>query len=115
MKFIRIFILAVIAASLAGCVLNEETFSANRAILRQRPDIQARGLARCESRVKYSHIEFKRQAALFIRVDLKDLPPTLCRRLLRGYLNGRMRYADFKALITGQKFTPGMIQVMRAG
>jgi hypothetical protein len=115
MKYIRIFILAAMAASLAGCVLNEQTFVENRAALRQRPDIQARGLADCESKVKYSHIEFKRHAAIFIRTDIKNVPQTLCRRLLKGYLSGRMQYADLKALLTGQKFTPRMVQIMRAG
>ncbi|MDB5526560.1 MAG: putative lipoprotein [Rhizobium sp.] len=113
MKFMRLCILAALAASLSGCVLNEQTFNANRSTLRQRPDVQARGLSSCESKIKYAHIEFKRRAATFIRADLQDLPQTLCRRMLNGYLSGRMQYSDFKALTTGQKFTPGMIQVLR--
>jgi len=115
MKVLRMLMLAAMSASLAGCVLNEETFNANRAALRNRPDIQASGLARCERQVKYSHIEFKRQAAIFVRAKIEDLPQAICGRLLRGYLGGRMQYADFKALVTGQKFTPGMIRVLRSG
>jgi|EndMetStandDraft_4_1072995.scaffolds.fasta_scaffold178648_1 hypothetical protein len=115
MKVIRILILSAIAISLAGCELNERTFNEARPKLRQRQDIQADYMHKCTRRVKYSHIELKRHMAGFMHTEIDGLPEKVCGRMLRGYLSGRMKFQDFKALMTGQKFTPGMVQILRAG
>jgi hypothetical protein len=83
--------------------------------LRQRQDIQADYMHKCTRRVKYSHIELKRHMAGFMHTEIDGLPEKVCGRMLRGYLSGRMKFQDFKALMTGQKFTPGMVQILRAG
>jgi len=115
MKILKIALLTLLTGSLAGCVLNEQSFNANRAGLRNRPDLQARYLAWCENKVKYSDIEMKRNVAGFMHTPMDGLPQKVCGRMLRGYLSGRMQYGDIRALTRGQKFTPNMVAILRAG
>lgn len=115
MTFMRIFVLAVIAASLSSCVLDEKTFNAARPKLRQRPDIQARYRADCVRHLKYEHIETKRHIAGFMHTDLEGLPEKFCGRVMRGYLSGRMRFEDLDLVLRSQKFTPNMVAILRAG
>ena len=115
MKLLKIALMTVLAGSLAGCVLNEQSFNANRKGIRDRPDLQAQYLAWCENRVKYTRIEMKRDVAGFMHTSMDGLPQKVCGRMLRGYLSGRMQYADLLALTRSKKFTPGMISILRAG
>jgi hypothetical protein len=109
---------ALIAALLAGCVKNEKEFESLRIALRNRPDIQSKGIADCAFKVKYFHIEVKRQLAGYAHTKLDDeFPRTLCKRLLSGYLSGRMKWEDYQALTRGnrQRVTPAMARVIRGG
>jgi hypothetical protein len=115
MKIRNLVALAAVVASLSSCVLNEQTFNSHRVALRHRPDIVAQARAKCESRVRYARIEAKRYMAGFMHTEIDGLPQKVCGRMQRAYLSGRMRYQDFKALISGQKFTPNMIAILRAG
>lgn len=118
MKLLRILIAAALAATLAGCVKNEAEFESLRVTLKKRPDIQAQGLANCQSKVKYFHIESKRQIAGYGHIKLDEkLPSTFCRRLLSGYLSGRMKWEDYKAITHGnrQRITPTMARIIRGG
>jgi hypothetical protein len=118
MKILRIIIVAVMAAGLSGCFKNEKEFEAVRVTLRQRPDIQAKGLAECEGDIKHSHIELKRDIAGYARIKMDDaLPRTICKRLLSGYLSGRMKWEDYRALTSSsrQRVTPTMIRIIRSG
>ena len=115
MKIRNLVVLAAVAAGLSSCVLNEETFNSHRVLLRHRPDIVAQARAKCESRVRYTNIEAKRYIAGFMHTGIDGLPEKVCGRMQRAYLAGRMQYPDFKALVTGQKFTPNMVAILRAG
>lgn len=118
MKILRILIVAVMAAGLAGCVKNEAEFEALRIAVKKRPDVQAQGLSQCERRVKYFDIEVKRYIAGYahLKVD-KKFPGTFCQRLLTSYVNGRMKWADYEAIRGGnrQRVTPNLTRIMRGG
>ena len=117
MKLLRILTAAALAATLAGCVKNQAGFEGARRP-QERPDIQAEGLATCQTKVKYNPIETKRQMAGHAHLKLDDkLPGTVCRRLLSGYLSGRMKWEDYKELVGGnrQRTTPTMARIIRRG
>lgn len=118
MKFLRILVVAMLAMGLASCVKNEAEFEAVRVALKKRPDIQAQGLADCSSRVRHSGIEAKREIANYARIRLDDaLPGTFCGRLLKGYLNGRLKWQDYEAIRGGnrQRITPNLVRIIRGG
>jgi len=52
---------------------------------------------------------------IFRHTPMDGLPQKVCGRMLRGYLSGRMHYGDLRALTRGQKFTPNMVAILRAG
>ena len=115
MKFIRLVVLAAVAAGLSSCVLNEDSFNKGRAVARTRPDLRAEYLNDCARRVKYSDIEAKRYMAGFMHTSLDGLPGKVCSRLLRGYISGRLQYQDVMLVMRRQKFTPNMVAILRAG
>lgn len=115
MKFIRLVILAAIAAGVSSCDIDEKTFNEARPALRKRTDIQAEYLSDCTRRMKYADIELKRDIAGFMHTGLDGLPQKFCGRLLKGYLSGRMRYEDLHFVMIGRKFTPNMVAILRAG
>jgi hypothetical protein len=115
MKIMRLLILVMMAASVSGCVATQESFNKARAVARSRPDLRAQYLTDCTRRVKYSGIEFKRYMAGFMHTSMDGLPEKVCGRALRGFASGRMTFQDFKMLTTGQKFTPNMVAILRAG
>lgn len=115
MKFLRLFLLAAAAASLAGCVLDEDTFNKARPALRKRPDIQAQYMADCIRHAKYEDRETKRYVAGFMHTSIDGLPEKFCGRILKGYLSGRMRFEDLDLVLRRQKFTPNIVAILRAG
>jgi hypothetical protein len=115
MKFMRLIVLAIVAASLSGCILNEESFNQARVVARSRPDLRAKYTAECTRRVRYADIEVKRQVAGFMHTSLDGLPEKVCGRMLRGLVSGRMQYQDFKLMVRGQRFTPNMVAILRTG
>jgi hypothetical protein len=104
-----------VAAGISSCASNEDSFNKGRAEARSRPDLVADFMRRCTQRVKYTDSETKRNVAGFMHISLDDLPEKFCGRILRGYASGRMKYADLKAFATGQKITPAMVAILRAG
>jgi hypothetical protein len=113
MIFTRIAVLVALAASLAGCELNEKSFNETRVKVRGHTDIIERGIKQCAGRIKYEHIEVKRYMAGYAHTKLdSNFPDLICRRMLKGYLSGRMKYSDFRALQKG-KFTPTMTAIVR--
>jgi len=50
-----------------------------------------------------------------MHTSLDGLPEKVCGRMLRGLVSGRMQYQDFKLMVRGQRFTPNMVAILRAG
>jgi hypothetical protein len=115
MKAWKITILAAMALSLSGCVVNEANFNKNRIIAQKHPELHAGALKQCESRIYYLPIEAKRWIGGYIHTDTKAVPSTLCRRLLKGYVSGRLQWIDLKTLLERKMFTPRMTQILRSG
>ena len=113
MKFLKVVVLGVLAASLAGCVVNEQSFNELRKKVRGHPEIIEAGIQDCSNHIKYERIEVKRYIAGYAHTKLdSNFPELICRRLLNGYLSGRMKYSDFMAL-KKNKFTPTMTAIIR--
>ena len=115
MKLLNYLMLGLVALTLSSCTLNEANFNANVAVGRKHPELVAGAVANCERKVRYMGIEVKRYMAGYMHTEIKTLPETVCRRLSKGYLSGRLQWIDLKTLIERQMFTPTMTQVLRRG
>lgn len=117
MKILRVLLLAGSAATLAACD-NETEFEQFRVALVKRPDVQAEILAKCESKLKYSYYEIRQEVARYARLKLDAaMPRIVCKRVLKGYLDGRMKWGDYEAIIDSgrQRVTPNMTRIVRSG
>lgn len=117
MKLLRILLVAASAALLTACD-NEAEFEQFRVALAERPDVQAQILAKCESKLKYSYYELRQEVARYARLKLDGaMPGIVCKRVMKGYLNGRMKWADYEAIMESgrQRVTPNMTRIVRSG
>ena len=117
MKILRVLFVVASAATLVACD-NETEFEQFRVALAKRPDVQAQILAKCETKLRHSYYEIRQEVARYARLKLDGaMPLIVCKRVMKGYLNGRMKWSDYEAIIESgrQRVTPNMTRIVRSG
>jgi hypothetical protein len=101
MKILNVVAVAALSLSLAGCVVSEQQFVKFREIVRTRPDVRAKLMARCIAHIDGTTKGEKREViAALIDAKASTLSSTVCRRIERAFVSGRMTYQDYRNLET---------------
>ena len=82
------------------------------------PGVQAQILAKCETKLRHSYYEIRQEVARYARLKLDGaMPMIVCKRVMKGYLNGRMKWSDYEAIMESgrQRVTPNKTRLVRSG
>lgn len=112
MKLLHAAVVAVLSLGLTGCVVSEKTFVQSRIVIKQRPDLRAKILAKCAADGRKVNRQTQEMVAAMVDLKVQTLPETFCRRMLQNYLSGRMTYQDYKDFVQHRP-TARVIRLMR--
>jgi len=112
MKILNVVAIATLSMSLAGCVVSEQQFVKYREIIRTRPDLRAKVMAKCINDMgRYQGDRREAMAAMF-DMNAATLPQSFCRRIERAYLSGRLTYQDYRDA-AAHKPTARLVRIVR--